>query len=244
MPAKKGRKKVVKEPPVNVEPDLDVPLPDTNTNEQYPFESKPAILNEKEVERRITAVQALCEAETENLLSRLRLLRSYFQSEQLQNPVLHFFRDNLPNLSVKRNEKYKIFELERNNISITLNNAAGRDVLASFENPTTTCASAGGLFTLDSAKQNILRAASLQIPNFSLDELENQYPGFINSLHTPGGNCPRLSVGMTPKTRRQPKRGEMLLSVHGSPLGLYQEENLEAIHEFGDGYPDTTNGKK
>lgn len=35
---------------------------------------------------------------------------------------------------------------------------------------------------------------------------------------------------MTPKTLRVPKPGEMLLSVHGSPLGVYKEENMEAIH--------------
>ena len=35
---------------------------------------------------------------------------------------------------------------------------------------------------------------------------------------------------MTPKTLRQPKPGEMLLSVHGSPLGVYKETNMEAIH--------------
>ncbi|PPR83152.1 hypothetical protein GOBAR_AA37567 [Gossypium barbadense] len=35
---------------------------------------------------------------------------------------------------------------------------------------------------------------------------------------------------MTPKTKRLPKPGEILLSVHGSPLGVYKEENMEAIH--------------
>ena len=39
----------------------------------------------------------------------------------------------------------------------------------------------------------------------------------------------QLSFGMTPKTVRLLKNGEMLLSVHGSPLGVYKEENLEAI---------------
>lgn len=39
----------------------------------------------------------------------------------------------------------------------------------------------------------------------------------------------RLSFGMTPKTVRLPKNGEMLLSVRGSPLGVYQEENLASI---------------
>ena len=40
----------------------------------------------------------------------------------------------------------------------------------------------------------------------------------------------RLSVGMTPKTLRLPKPGEMLLSVRGSPLGVYKDDNMEAIH--------------
>ena len=40
----------------------------------------------------------------------------------------------------------------------------------------------------------------------------------------------RLSIGMIPKTLRLPKPGEMLLSVHGSPLGVYKEDNMEAIH--------------
>lgn len=40
----------------------------------------------------------------------------------------------------------------------------------------------------------------------------------------------RLSVGMTPKTLRLPKPGEMLLSVRGSPLGVYKEDNMEAIN--------------
>ena len=36
---------------------------------------------------------------------------------------------------------------------------------------------------------------------------------------------------MTPKTRRQPKPGEIMLSVHGSPLGVYKEDdNMGAIN--------------
>ncbi|CAK9185150.1 unnamed protein product [Ilex paraguariensis] len=39
----------------------------------------------------------------------------------------------------------------------------------------------------------------------------------------------RLSVGVTPKTLRLPKHGEVLLSVYGSPLGFYKKD-MEAIH--------------
>jgi hypothetical protein len=35
---------------------------------------------------------------------------------------------------------------------------------------------------------------------------------------------------MTPKTQRLPKRGEILLSVRGSPLGVFKEDNMEAIN--------------
>lgn len=49
-----------------------------------------------------------------------------------------------------------------------------------------------------------------------------------------GCSSQRMSVvGMTPKTLRLPKKGEMLLSVRGSPLGVYNEQedniNMEAI---------------
>ncbi|CAM8999327.1 unnamed protein product [Rhodiola kirilowii] len=38
---------------------------------------------------------------------------------------------------------------------------------------------------------------------------------------------------MTPKTLRLPKKGEILLSVHGSPLGVFREkeDNMEVINE-------------
>lgn len=40
-----------------------------------------------------------------------------------------------------------------------------------------------------------------------------------------------MSMGLTPKTLRLPKKGEMLLSVRGSPLGVFKEkeDNMEAI---------------
>ncbi|GJM87135.1 hypothetical protein PR202_ga03060 [Eleusine coracana subsp. coracana] len=60
-----------------------------------------------------------------------------------------------------------------------------------------------------------------------------QVAGATDAFQTPGAVSSRLSLGMTPKTVRLPKNGEMLLSVHGSPLGVYKEENLAAIQESG-----------
>jgi hypothetical protein len=52
-----------------------------------------------------------------------------------------------------------------------------------------------------------------------------------DAFQTPGVNGQRLSFGMTPKTLRLPKAGEMMLSVHGSPLGVYKEDhNMGAIN--------------
>lgn len=92
------------------------------------------------VERRVAAIQAICAAETENLLSRLRLLRSYLSKEQLETPAITFFQKNLPNLSVIRNEKYKVFELQWNDKDGYLpgNQVDGRNMSASLD-------SAGGL---------------------------------------------------------------------------------------------------
>ncbi|RWW71041.1 hypothetical protein BHE74_00021247, partial [Ensete ventricosum] len=82
-------------------------------------------------------------------------------------------------------------------------------------------------------KKSLLETSSLQMPDFGLDEpSENQIRGRRDAFETPGATSNRLSFGMTPKTLRLPKNGEMLLSVHGSPLGVFKEESLAAIHVF------------
>jgi hypothetical protein len=57
------------------------------------------------VERQIAAIRAMRDVGIEHLLTELRLLRSYFTKEQLKTPVLQFFKENLPNLSIERNEE-------------------------------------------------------------------------------------------------------------------------------------------
>ena len=36
-------------------------------------------------------------------------------------------------------------------------------------------------------------------------------------------------VGMTPKTVRLPKKGEALLSINGSPLGVFDKDEILSI---------------
>lgn len=64
------------------------------------------------VERQTAAIRAIRDVEIEHLLTDLRLLRSYFNKEQLQTPVLQFFAENFPNLSVVRNEENKQAEIQ------------------------------------------------------------------------------------------------------------------------------------
>ncbi|XP_077210722.1 uncharacterized protein LOC143846187 isoform X2 [Tasmannia lanceolata] len=195
------------------------------------------------VERQITAIRAIRDVEIEHLLIQLRVLRSCFSKEQLETPALQFFKENLPNLSVILNEKDGEFELARkiNVSSIPINHANEKNTRTSFlQNKSTTypdCAAAmpdisGFEFSSKSVKTSFLEAANLHIPDFVLEEpTETQMLGVQDTLQTPGVNNQRLSVGMTPKTLRLPKPGEMLLSVHGSPLGVYKEENMEVIDE-------------
>ncbi|XP_026661733.2 uncharacterized protein LOC103710406 [Phoenix dactylifera] len=230
--ARRGRKRAVAESPLKPKTNQEA---GPSENRAVQFAERQRGFNNREVERRIAAIQAIRAAETENLLSRLRLLRSYLSKEQLETPAITFFQKNLPNLSVIRNEKYKVFELQwnDNNCYLPGNQVDGRNVRASLDN-------VGGLqFSVNSVKKNLLEAANLQIPDFILNEpSENQMPGTRDFLQTPGATSNRLSFGMTPKTLRLPKNGEMLLSVHGSPLGVYKEDNLAAIHESGDGSHD------
>ncbi|KAJ6812259.1 uncharacterized protein M6B38_149170 [Iris pallida] len=183
-------------------------------------EDRHRAFSNQEVDRRVAAVRAIQAAETESLLLRLRLLRSYFDEEQLKAPILEFFHQNMPNISLVENEKYKwVYELKWNDKE---NGGFARGE--------------SNQFSVKSATKNLFEAANLQIPpDFALEDAETQMMGMKDAFQTPGVTGNRLSFGMTPKSLRVPKNGEVLLSVRGSPLGVYKEESLEAIHESGDG---------
>ncbi|KAK8935254.1 hypothetical protein KSP39_PZI013583 [Platanthera zijinensis] len=198
----------------------------------YQFQDRQKAFNHREVEVRISAIQAIQMAEVHTTLACLRVLRSYLSEEQLQTSALKFFQENLPNLLVVRNVERKIFELRRidencsgNELNLFLN-AAG-DLHCSKE------------------------SANLQIPDFgscvtALDGVSDaqmsRMSGVGDMFQTPGGTSNRLSFGLTPKTSRLPKQGEMLLSIHGSPLGVFKEDHLEAIHESEDGSQPASSG--
>nr|XP_009793802.1 PREDICTED: uncharacterized protein LOC104240633 isoform X3 [Nicotiana sylvestris] len=173
------------------------------------------------VERQSAAIRAIRDVETEQLLTQLCLLRSNFNEEQLQIPVMQFFRENLPNLAVTRKEdgthEVKWKEADDN---LSIDQLDGRYLPASLLQQLSmaypACSNAipsfGGFgLSSKSVKATLFGAENMEIKQFV--------------------NNNQLSVGMTPKTLRLPKTGEVLLSVHDSPLGVYKEDNMEPIHD-------------
>ncbi|XP_077242811.1 uncharacterized protein LOC143883336 isoform X2 [Tasmannia lanceolata] len=233
----RGRPKRVKNSSSTIQGDL------KNTNlEELQVEKKLHTLSGDEVKRRIAAIQAIRDIEVEDLRTQLRLFRAYFSKEQLETPVIQFFKENLPNLSLIFNERDGEFELARKvkDRTIPIDYADEKYRHTSFlqQKAYPDCAAAmpdisGFEFSM---KTNFLAATNLQIPDFVLEEpSETQMQGLHDTLQTPVVTSQRISVGTTPKTLRLPKHGEMLLSVHGSPLGMYKEENMEVIDESEEG---------
>lgn len=213
--------------------------------EQHQVEMEDDIFKQ-EAERQSAAIRAIRDVEIEHLKDMLRLLRSNFSNEQLQVPVMQFFEEKFPNLAIVRNEKNGQYEVQRkdNAVNLSIDQFDGRNLHASllhnlsmvYPDCSSAMPSLGGFeFSNKSVKTTCYGVENLQIKGFVLEEpSDSQMLDLPDTLQTPGAYNNRLSVGMTPKTLRLPKPGEMLLSVHGSPLGVYKEDNMEAIHESGE----------
>ncbi|KAJ4976474.1 hypothetical protein NE237_001580 [Protea cynaroides] len=216
-----------------------------DAQEEPTAEMQEDALRDHEVECQIAATRAIRDLETERLRTGLRWLRSNFSEEQLRTPVLQFFEENLPNLSVVKNEKDRQFEVEwkRKDGNMSMSQTERNIHAALLQRMSIAYPDFAGLipnsgafeFSSKSVKTNLFASANLLIPDFVLEEHSDTYMlGLQNAFRTPGvsSHSHRLSVGMTPKTVRLPKHGEMLLSMRGSPLGVYKEDNnMEVINE-------------
>ncbi|KAI5324397.1 hypothetical protein PRUPE_6G176600 [Prunus persica] len=238
--ARKRAKKTVKQVALSPGTDFNV------AEEKEPQNAKQeAQFTDPDVERQISAIRAIRDVETEHLLTNLRLLRSYFNKEQQRTPVLQYFKENFQNLSIVRNGENGQMEVQwidkDGNVSMNdgmdLHETLLRRLSIAYSGCSAAIPSLGGFeFSSKADKTSLLGADNLQISDFGLEEpFDTLMLGKQDTLQTPGVSSQRLSIGMTPKTRRLPKPGEMLLSVHGSPLGVYKEDNMEAIHESEEG---------
>ncbi|KAL9393616.1 hypothetical protein Peur_012901 [Populus x canadensis] len=213
--------------------------PSNQENQSQIEEPKHFPLIDQEVERQIVAIRSMRDVGIEHLLTELRLLRSYFSKEQLNTPALQFFKENLPNLSIERNEENGEFLVKWNDNVDDLSDGANINASLlrrlSLAYPSCSANLSVGRFGLssDAVKTSIFGAAdNLQMTDIVLEgQSDSQMLGMHDGLRTPGVTSQRLSIGMTPKTQRLPKRGEILLSVRGSPLGVFKEDNMEAINE-------------
>ncbi|KAM0901924.1 hypothetical protein ACQ4PT_019640 [Festuca glaucescens] len=204
------------------------PGPDAPVQEQLHW------LADQEIEHRKAAIRAIQAAENKSVLSRLHLVRSYISKEQQETWASQFFQENLPNVSVVRNEQQDELELAWKGWDDYINGDQ-RDDKVSRSSIMSLATAFGFHFSGDSVQKNFIES-SFDLNNFTWSELpEGQMTEAGDSLQTPGATSTRHSFGMTPKTVRLPKNGEVLLSVHGSPLGMYKEENLAAITESANG---------
>ncbi|CAK9172013.1 unnamed protein product [Ilex paraguariensis] len=160
------------------------------------------------VERQCGAIRAIRDVEVEQLQTWLRLLRSHFTEEQLQIPVLKFFKENLPNLAVLSNGKDGHYEVQwRDKYGIFMDQADGRNIHSSLlhrmsmvhPDCSATLPSFSGLeFSSKAVKTSLLGAENPQIGDFALEEPSNSLMcGLQNAFQTPGlqANSQRLSVG-------------------------------------------------
>lgn len=206
-------------------------------------------LNHREVKRRITAIQAIRDAQIEHVLIQLRLAHSMFSKEQLSMPLLQFLKEYCPNTIAVKNAD-GIIELEgktQNNdvagsyvderewrASNGFQGSVGPHTSVAADDQTTVIPTPMGFrFSSSAVKDSFLRSIGIHMSNAVFEEnSEIKVTDADSSFQTPHMDLKMQSViGITPKTQRHPKRGEMLLSVHGSPLGVYCEDKMDTISE-------------
>ncbi|KAL8511688.1 hypothetical protein ACS0TY_018205 [Phlomoides rotata] len=201
----------------------------SNTEEEEAF-------NDHEVEHRSAAIRALRDVEIEQLLTTLRLLRSYLSKDQLEVPVKQFFQENLPNLCIAEKGNDGQYEVKWEDKDVNLHASLLHRFSVAYPDFSAGIPLGGFDFSNQSVKTTLLGADKLQIRSLVFDEpSDSEILQPKDGLKTPNVNNDRLSFGVTPKTLRHPRYGEMLLSVHGSPLGVYKEDNMETIEETEDG---------
>uniref|UniRef100_A0A0E0K6B5 Uncharacterized protein n=1 Tax=Oryza punctata TaxID=4537 RepID=A0A0E0K6B5_ORYPU len=208
MPPKRKRRVAAEQKP----PAADAPL-----REQLRW------LNDQQHEHRSAAIKAFQEAEIESILNRLRLVQSCISKEQQETCTLQYLQENLPNILLFWNEEQNEFELKWKDWDNRIFGDNCDDKI--FRASICSLPNVGGVqFSGDSVRKSFMEISAFNFNDFAWSELpdpEAQLAGAADALQTPG---------MTPKTVRLPRKGEMLLSVRGSPLGVYKEENLAAVH--------------
>ncbi|KAI5077925.1 hypothetical protein GOP47_0007749 [Adiantum capillus-veneris] len=199
--------------------------------------------NHREADRRVSAIKAVCDAEVEGYLTQLRVALSMLSKEVREMPLGEFVSRFCPDRELIRASDSHIVELRQKSQKLTL--ADCPSVADSFEFHGLPIPSLQGqaLSTPHGFpfSTSTVKDFSAQIARVAHDESEDEeFLKFMESFRSSKvfhsnvkipATCDKLMVGVTPKTMRLPKTGETLLSVNGSPLGVYDKDGMTSIQE-------------
>eukprot|EP00249_Psilotum_nudum_P034362 c53323_g1_i1 orf=70-807(+) len=198
-------------------------------------------LNHQEVERRISAIRAIRDANIEWVLTQLRLGLSELDDSVLDMPLSEFLKVYCSHTEIASCVDGSI-ELRKILGGSDCSNVDGsfeffRQIpgaaiqSSAFRTPT-------GLNFSDKAgaKAQLLNMYMQknnddQARNGILSSFKEETTGEV-FFHTPKMELSGQSkIGVTPRTQRLPKRGEALLSINGSPLGFFGRDTITSIPE-------------
>lgn len=186
-----------------------------------------------QAEQHIAAIRAVRDAQVEGYLTQLRVALSMLSKEVRAMRLDEFVSRFCPDRELIKDPDSGIIEL-RQKAQGLIHTENPNPSLQNLVQPTP----CGFPFSSSAVKDmSLLRMAD----KVALDESEDEeFLKFMESFRsskffhpnitTPatGGNS---MLGVTPKTMRLPKKGETLLSVNGSPLGVFEKEGIQAIPE-------------
>ncbi|PWA65106.1 hypothetical protein CTI12_AA338520 [Artemisia annua] len=195
MPKRKARK-VAKKPEASNVNENDIQC-DADTNGRLDEDA----FVEQEVGRQSTAIRTIRDMEIERLLTAMRLLKSNISNEQLQTPLLPFFEENLPNLTVSKTDMDGPIEVKWKVSDDDMNTANGGNMMSLFlqrmsmayPDHSNAMQSLGGFeFSNKAGTTSIIGADNLQMKDFVLEEPSDTHIlGIDDNLQTPGVCCSR-----------------------------------------------------
>ncbi|KAH7422871.1 hypothetical protein KP509_12G029900 [Ceratopteris richardii] len=192
-------------------------------------------VNHKECERRIAAIRAVCDAEVEGYLTQMRIALSMLPKEIRMMPLHDFISRFCPDRVAVRAPDMDVIEIRRNP---SFSSIAENFELHGHAIPSLLCQAFNTPRGFPFVPSEV-NDASVDVQNKAVhDESEDEeFLKFMKSFRNSqsfqlNATTPTTSiVGLTPKSMRLPKKGEALLSINGSPLGVFEQDKIICIPE-------------
>lgn len=188
-------------------------------------------LNHREAERHIVAIREVRNAKVEGYLVQLQVALSMLSKEVRAMRLDEFVSRFCPDRELIRDPDSCMIELRHKvRDSMSFEFPTKNPSLQNLVQPTP-C----GLPFSSSTVKDMSRQMADKIAQDEPDDEE--FLKFMESFRSSKFFHSNLTTprtdghSMTPKTTRLPKKGEALLSVNGSPLGVFEKDGIEAIPE-------------